>query len=125
MIECKNLTKLYGNLTAVKDINLKMKEKEFISILGPSGCGKSSLLRLISGLEVPSHGHVFLNNQEISGKNIYLAPENRKFGMIFQDFTLFPHLSVKENISFGVFGPKKEKYKTERISFLSDSDKGK
>jgi len=111
MIECKNLTKLYGNLTAIKDINLNIKEKEFISILGPSGCGKSTLLRLIAGLEIPSHGQVFLNNQEISGKNIYLAPENRKFGMIFQDFTLFPHLSVKENVSFGVSGSKKEKQK--------------
>ena len=111
MIECKNLTKVYGSLTAVNDINLKIKEKEFISILGPSGCGKSSLLRLIAGLEVPSRGQVFLNNQEISGNKIYLAPEHRKFGMIFQDFTLFPHLNIKENLTFGISGSKKEKQK--------------
>jgi len=111
MIQCKNLTKLYGNVTAVKDINLIIKEKEFVSILGPSGCGKSSLLRLIAGLDAPSRGQVFLNNKEISGNKIYLAPEKRQFGMIFQDFTLFPHLSIKENVFFGVSGSKKEKYK--------------
>ena len=109
MIECINLTKLFGELTAVNNFCFKLKEKEFISILGPSGCGKSTLLRLIAGLEVPSRGKVMLYNQEISGEKITLAPENRKFGMIFQDFTLFPHLSVKENISFGVNGSKKEK----------------
>ena len=111
MVECKNLTKLYDNFAAVKDISLKIKEKEFVSILGPSGCGKSTLLRLIAGLEVPSHGQVFLLDQEISGNKINLPPENRKFGMIFQDFTLFPHLSVRKNISFGVSGSKNEKHK--------------
>ena len=79
MIECKNLTKLYGNLIAVKDINLKIKEKEFISILGPSGCGKSSLLRLIAGLEIPSHGQVFLNNQDLQ----FYLKSNKIFFSIF------------------------------------------
>ena len=110
MIECNNLTKLYDTLIAVNKISLKINEKEFISILGPSGCGKSTLLRLIAGLEVPSQGQVYLYDQEISGKKINLPPENRKFGMIFQDFTLFPHLSVKENVTFGVSGSKKDKH---------------
>ena len=110
--------KFYKNLSAVKDFCLHIKEKEIISILGPSGCGKSTLLRLIAGLELPSKGKVFLYNQEISGKKINLTPENRKFGMIFQDFTLFPHLSVKENIYLGLTGLKNEKIN--RVNELLD-----
>ena len=109
MIECRNLTKNYGTLTAVSDISLQLGEKEFISVLGPSGCGKSTLLRLIAGLEVPSTGQVFLHDKEISGKKISLPPEHRKFGMIFQDFALFPHLSIEDNIAFGVNGSSSEK----------------
>ena len=109
MIECRNLTKKYGTLTAVSDISLQLGENEFVSVLGPSGCGKSTLLRLIAGLEVPSTGQVFLHDKEISGKKISLPPEHRKFGMIFQDFALFPHLSIEANIAFGVNGSSSEK----------------
>jgi len=111
MIECLNLTKFYGSVTAINDISFHLREKEFISILGPSGCGKSTLLRLIAGLEVPSQGKIFLEHKEISGKKITMPPEHRKFGMIFQDYALFPHLSVKDNIAFGLIGTKKEKLK--------------
>jgi len=116
MIECLNLTKNYGTLAAVSDFSFQLHEHEFISILGPSGCGKSTLLRLIAGLEVPSQGKVFLQNKEISGKKIILPPELRKFGMIFQDFALFPHLSVENNIAFGVTCSKSEKQ--ERVKEL-------
>ena len=109
MIECINLGKSYGTVQAVSDISLSLDEHEFLSILGPSGCGKSTLLRLIAGLEVPSQGQVFLHGQEISGRKIILPPERRKFGMIFQDFALFPHLSVKDNVEYGATGSKKEK----------------
>ena len=109
MIECRKLIKNYGTLTAVSDISLHLREQEFISILGPSGCGKSTLLRLIAGLEVPSAGQVILKDKEISGKKISLPPERRRFGMIFQDFALFPHLSVEGNIAFGVNGSASEK----------------
>ncbi len=64
MIECRNLTKFYGHLAAVNDVSLKIKEKEFVSILGPSGCGKSTLLRLIAGLEIPSKGQIFFNKKK-------------------------------------------------------------
>ena len=109
MIECRNLGKSYGTVQAVSDISLSLDEQEFLSILGPSGCGKSTLLRLIAGLEVPSQGQVFLHGQEISGRKIILPPERRKFGMIFQDFALFPHLSVKDNVGYGAAGSKTEK----------------
>ena len=111
MIECRNLAKSYGKLEAVSDFSLHLEEHEFLSILGPSGCGKSTLLRLIAGLEVPSQGQVLLQNREISGKKIILPPEHRKFGMIFQDFALFPHLSVESNIAYGVSGSRNEKQK--------------
>ena len=111
MIECRNLTKSYGELKAVSDFNLHLEEHEFLSILGPSGCGKSTLLRLIAGLEVPSKGQVLLEKLEISGKKIILPPESRKFGMIFQDFALFPHLSIEKNIAYGVKGSRREKQK--------------
>ena len=111
MIECRNLTKSYGELEAVSDFSLHLEEHEFLSILGPSGCGKSTLLRLIAGLEVPSRGQVLLEKREISGEKIILPPERRKFGMIFQDFALFPHLSIEKNIAYGVNGPRSEKQK--------------
>ena len=111
MIECRNLTKSYGELEAVSDFSLHLEEHEFISILGPSGCGKSTLLRLIAGLEVPSRGQVLLEKREISGEKIILPPERRKFGMIFQDFALFPHLSIEKNIAYGVNGSRSEKQK--------------
>ena len=109
MIECRNLCKSYGNLKAVSGISLRLNEHEFLSILGPSGCGKSTLLRLIAGLEVPSQGQVFLHGNEISGSKIILPPERRKFGMIFQDFALFPHLNVNDNVGYGASGSKNEK----------------
>jgi len=109
MIECRNLGKSYGTVQAVCDFSLSLDEHEFLSILGPSGCGKSTLLRLIAGLEVPSEGQVFLDGKEISGSKIILPPEQREFSMIFQDFALFPHLSVKENVRYGAVGSKKEK----------------
>jgi len=109
MIECRNLGKSYGTVMAVSDISLSLDEHELLSILGPSGCGKSTLLRLIAGLEVPSQGQVILHGQEISGRKIILPPERRKFGMIFQDFALFPHLSVKDNVEYGATGSKTEK----------------
>ena len=111
MIECRNLGKSYGTVNALSDVSLSLDEHEFVSILGPSGCGKSTLLRLIAGLEVPSKGQVILHGQEISGRKIILPPERRKFGMIFQDFALFPHLSVKDNVEYGASGSKKEKQK--------------
>ena len=111
MIECRNLTKSYGVLDAVSDFSLHLEEHEFLSILGPSGCGKSTLLRLIAGLEVPSKGQVLLEKREISGEKIILPPEHRKFGMIFQDFALFPHLSIEKNIAYGLSGSRSEKQK--------------
>ncbi|PZC43978.1 MAG: iron(III) transport system ATP-binding protein [Chloroflexi bacterium] len=75
---------------------------EILSILGPSGCGKTTLLRIIAGLENPSQGNIYLKNHKIFGPNINLQPSNRNIGMIFQDYALFPHLTVEKNILFGI-----------------------
>jgi iron(III) transport system ATP-binding protein len=75
---------------------------EILSILGPSGCGKTTLLRIIAGLETPSRGTIYLKNQKIFGRSTNLEASKRNIGMIFQDYALFPHLSVEKNILFGI-----------------------
>jgi spermidine/putrescine transport system ATP-binding protein len=98
MLEIKSLEKSYGNVNAVKDVNLSIREGEFFSLLGPSGCGKTTLLRMLSGIEVPTSGQIFQD-----GVRIDTLPANqRQFNMVFQRYALFPHLSVWENVAFGL-----------------------
>ena len=95
-------------------INLKIKSGELLGLLGPSGCGKTTLLRLIAGFEYPSRGKITLNNTEISNNQKILTPEKRNIGMVFQDYALFPHLTVLENAMFGL----KNKKNKSRVDFL-------
>ena len=93
LIEIKHISKKFGDLTVLKDISLKVKEKEVVVIIGPSGSGKSTLLRCINGLETPTSGAIFFDGLEVNGeKNInYVRTE---VGMVFQRFNLFPHMTV-------------------------------
>ena len=98
MLELHAIHKHFDSVKAVNDVSLSLSEGEVISLLGPSGCGKSTLLRLIAGLETPTHGQLFLETKDITT----LSPQNRGFGMVFQDYALFPHLNVAKNISYGL-----------------------
>ena len=98
----------------LNSINLKIEKGQLLGLLGPSGCGKTTLLRLIAGFEYPLKGKIILNDHEISNKNRILTPEKRKIGMVFQDYALFPHLTVLENAMFGL----KDKKNKSRVNFL-------
>ncbi len=98
----------------LNEINLKIEKDELLGLLGPSGCGKTTLLRLIAGFEYPSKGTISLNDVEISSKKKILSPEKRNIGMVFQDYALFPHLTVLENVIFGL----KNKKDRSRVDYL-------
>ena len=91
-----------NNNWVLKDINFSLRPGELVGLLGPSGCGKTTLLRLIAGFEKPKRGLIKKNGQIISDIHYLLAPERRKIGMVFQDYALFPHLNVWDNICFGI-----------------------
>ena len=91
---------------AVANLNLAVHEGELLSLLGPSGCGKTTLLRLIAGFEQPQTGLISLAGSEVSCPQCNLPPEQRQVGMVFQDYALFPHLTVLENIAFGLMAPR-------------------
>ena len=98
----------------LNEINLKIENDELLGLLGPSGCGKTTLLRLIAGFEYPSKGRISLNDKEISSSKKILSPEKRNIGMVFQDYALFPHLTVMENVMFGL----KNKKDRSRVDYL-------
>ncbi len=98
MVELRNVTKRFGGFTAVTDVNLSIQSGEFLTLLGPSGCGKTTLLRMISGFEIPTEGTVWLNGQNVT----HLPPYKRNVNQVFQSYALFPHLTVEENIGFGL-----------------------
>ena len=97
-IEIKNLTKDFGGSIAVNDVSFRVPEKSFTVLLGPSGCGKSTLLRMICGLEASTSGKIFINSRDVTS----LEAAKRGVSMVFQSYALFPHLSVEENIQFGL-----------------------
>ncbi|WEK05107.1 MAG: ABC transporter ATP-binding protein [Candidatus Devosia phytovorans] len=97
-LEVNNLVKSFGSNTVVKGVNFAFDKGEFISLLGPSGCGKTTILRMIAGFEQPTSGSIKVEGQEITG----LKPNQRKLGMVFQAYALFPNLNVGDNIAFGL-----------------------
>lgn len=97
-LRVKDITKKYGNFTALDHVNLSIDKGEFVCLLGPSGCGKTTLLRIIAGLEKPTEGQVFLNGMDAT----HMHPSQRNFGIVFQSYALFPNMTVKDNIAFGL-----------------------
>lgn len=97
-IELKNLTKTFGEVTAAKNINLNVVEGEFLTLLGPSGSGKTTVLRMIAGFELPTSGTIYLDGTDVTN-----VPANkRNVNTVFQDYALFPHMSVQENVEYGL-----------------------
>jgi iron(III) transport system ATP-binding protein len=101
VLELDDLRKSYGTETVVEGLSLSVREGEILTLLGPSGCGKTTTLRLIAGLERPDGGVVRLNGESMSGSS-FVAPEDRGVGVVFQEFALFPHLTARENVAFGL-----------------------
>ena len=103
ILEIKNLSHSYGETNpTIQNINLDIGKSERVAILGPSGCGKSTLLRLIAGLEKPNKGQVIIDGIVVSSENEIVPPEKRNIGLVVQEKALFPHLSVYDNICFGI-----------------------
>jgi multiple sugar transport system ATP-binding protein len=94
----KDINKLYGSVHAVKDVNLRIDDREFVVLVGPSGCGKTTTLRMIAGLEAISSGDVSIDGQVVND----LAPMDRDIAMVFQNYALYPHMSVFDNMAFGL-----------------------
>lgn len=105
-VQLRNVTKAWGDVVVSKDINLDIHDGEFVVFVGPSGCGKSTLLRMIAGLETITSGDLFIGETRMND----IPPAERGVGMVFQSYALYPHLSVAENMSFGLklAGAKKE-----------------
>ncbi|MEO0810901.1 MAG: ABC transporter ATP-binding protein, partial [Pseudomonadota bacterium] len=98
----ENVVCRFDHAYAVRDVSLHVDVGEIVCLLGPSGCGKTTLLRLASGIERPTAGRILLNDYEVAGSERFVPPERRNIGLMFQDFALFPHLTVLENVAFGL-----------------------
>ena len=113
ILEIKDVRKHYGKKEVLKGINLSVKEGEIISVLGPSGCGKSTLLNIIAGILPLDGGAVCIRGKEVSGAKGMLPTEKRNINMVFQDFALWPHMSARDNILYGLKIKKTEKKEME------------
>ena len=113
LIDLQHITKTFDSNTVLDDMNLYIRENEFLTLLGPSGCGKTTTLRIIGGFENPDSGSVIFDGQDITS----LAPNKRQVNTVFQKYALFPHMDIAENIAFGL------KIKNKSKSYIDDKIK--
>jgi iron(III) transport system ATP-binding protein len=109
----------FGEATALDRVSLVIEPGEVVCLLGPSGSGKTTLLRVASGIERPTSGRVLINDLEVAGPTTFVPPERRNVGLMFQDFALFPHLSILDNVAFGLQSLDAETAQAEALSLLS------
>lgn len=116
-IQLKNITKSFGNKRVIAPTDLAVESGSFTTLLGPSGCGKTTLLRMIAGLETPDTGEIWLGDTCVFSKEkkVNLPPEKRDLGFVFQDFALWPHMTVFENVAFGLRARKQTKDLERRV----------
>jgi iron(III) transport system ATP-binding protein len=116
-VRCQGLVKSYGDIVAVDDVTLDVGSGELLALVGPSGCGKTTLLRLIAGFESPEAGSISINGRAVVRPGVWVPPEERQVGVVFQDYTLFPHMDVESNIAYGL--SRKNSYRAEVDRMLS------
>ena len=102
------IARRYGETVALAQVDLTVAPGELVCLLGPSGCGKTTLLRIAAGIEKPTAGRVLIDGFEVAGRERFVPPDKRNVGMMFQDFALFPHLTIRENVTFGLWALPKE-----------------
>ena len=112
------VSRRYGETLALDRVSLDIAPSEILCLLGPSGCGKSTLLRVAAGVERPSSGRILLDGQEVAGPDSFVPPEKRGIGLMFQDFALFPHLTILDNVAFGLNSLTRSEAKTEARAAL-------
>ncbi|MEE9427332.1 MAG: ABC transporter ATP-binding protein [Paracoccaceae bacterium] len=115
-LEIQEISRRYGGRTVVDTVSLRVMAGQVTCLLGPSGCGKSTTLRMIAGVERQDAGQILVDGQIVSDDEVNTPPENRSIGLMFQDFALFPHLCVADNIAFGLSGSRSQK--AERVKYL-------
>ena len=104
VLALEGVTLRYGSVLALADLSAAVRSGEILCLLGPSGSGKSTLLRLVAGVERPTAGRILLDGREVAGPRTFLEPERRRVGMVFQDYALFPHITIAANVGFGLKG---------------------
>ncbi|ELZ23876.1 ABC transporter [Haloterrigena salina JCM 13891] len=119
VLELESVAKRYGAETVISELSLSVREGEILTLLGPSGCGKTTTLRLIAGLERPDAGRIDLRGERVAGADRFVPPEERDVGVVFQEFALFPHLTARENVAFGL-RDRDERERDARVDELLD-----
>ena len=112
LLEFERVSRRFGRTAAVADVSLRLEPGEIACLLGPSGCGKTTLLRIAAGIDKPDSGRLLFDGQEMAGPARFVPPEKRNIGLMFQDFALFPHLSILENVAFGLKNLPREEART-------------
>ena len=120
IVKLDNVSKKFGDKTIIKNLNLDIYEGEFLTLLGASGCGKTTILRLISGLESATSGSIYLDDKDVTN----LDAQKRQVNTIFQNYALFPHMTVKENIAFGLKMKKIDSQEIDiQVNYQEDNNK--